>query len=64
MRIEFLLEAIQTPKISLFQEKKLCQCNLGTIFQDKSKEILLRDGCSYECICALIIEDKISNQTD
>ncbi|MHA1992299.1 MAG: hypothetical protein ACW98A_15105 [Candidatus Hodarchaeales archaeon] len=62
MRIESLLEAIQTPKVILFQKKSVCNCQYGEILVMEPKKLSLKEKCSLSCICAVILKEKNFNE--
>jgi hypothetical protein len=58
MRIQSLLEAIQTPKVRFFQKKSVCNCQYGEIVVTEPKKLSLKEKCSFSCVCAVILNEK------
>ncbi|MHA1984149.1 MAG: hypothetical protein ACW967_07320 [Candidatus Hodarchaeales archaeon] len=63
MRIESLLDAIQTPKERLFQKKSVCNCQYGEIVVTEPKKLNLKEKCSFSCVCAVILNEKKFQET-
>ncbi|OLS27536.1 MAG: hypothetical protein HeimC3_03150 [Candidatus Heimdallarchaeota archaeon LC_3] len=59
MRIELLLEALEAPKSTHFQEIDLCYCSRGIFRQKTQYTVSLLYKCSMNCFCAQILDNRV-----
>lgn len=62
MKIELLLEALETQKPTNFEEIDLCYCARGIFRQETYKTAILINECSMNCFCAQILDDRIQRE--
>ena len=59
MKIELLIQALEAPKSTEFQEIDLCHCARGIYRQKTQETVSLINKCSIHCFCAQILNIRI-----